>query len=275
MTRSVVEKVMPDKPQLKKRVLVFSLVDSAGLSPERREQITDKFAKLLADSPHLLVFQPTEEMETSQFAKAIKMGIAAPPKLIKKAQDLHMNALITWRLAPVDDMEKRTGIWPLRRSRLIYDVSLVVNVVDVSVGVLYMSRQESEKMSFPADEGEFRDQQEIIEEVLERNIPRVLKEQSSAVKKELAREPWSGRILSVEKNTLTINAGSDVGITPGQTFSVFAKGESIESGDGKTVSILGREIGAIKVTDVTADRSKAVPLNEAGFLAGQLIKLKR
>ena len=56
-TRSLVKKITPHSPLLKKRVMVAPLIDQAGIGPERTARIDDDFVELLKKSPHLLIFR--------------------------------------------------------------------------------------------------------------------------------------------------------------------------------------------------------------------------
>ncbi|MBW1798654.1 MAG: hypothetical protein JRJ21_09695 [Deltaproteobacteria bacterium] len=117
-----------------------------------------------------------------------------------------------------------------------------------------------------------QDQGQIIDRVLKEAMPRILKRQRKAVTKGLAKEPWSGRILSVENNTMMINAGSEVGVNSGQEFTVFAQGETIPCKDGKSLKILGKKVGKIKATSIMERHSLAVPVGEGAFSEGQVVR---
>ena len=69
-----------------------------------------------------------------------------------------------------------------------------------------------------------------------------------------------------------INAGSEVGVEPGQEFNVFAEGETITCNDGKSLKILGKKLGKIKVTSIMEKHSLAVPVGKGEFLEGQIVR---
>jgi hypothetical protein len=65
----------------------------------------------------------------------------------------------------------------------------------------------------------------------------------------------------------------DVGLRPDVYFSVFARGDSISSGQGKVFGLLGEKVGEIKVISVENDHSLAIPTEGGPFSAGQIIKM--
>jgi hypothetical protein len=272
--KAVAEKILPTKSGLKKRVMVLPLVDDARLGSGRAAETTASLIKLLRKSPYFLVYQAPESVPLPKRDKHIKLSILTNPELIKRAEDLDINTLISGTINPIEITEKKTAFWtwPFRKALKSYEVSVVIFVIDVQDGTIYMINHESVEMTFRVDKLKDQDQGKIIDRVLERAMPRILKRQSKAVTRGLAREPWSGRILSIENNSIMINAGSEVGVKPGQEFTVFAQGETIACKEGKSLKILGKRLGKIKVTSSMERHSLAVPVGEGEFSEGQVVK---
>ena len=271
-TRSIVKKITPNSPSLKKRVMVAPLIDQAGIGPERTARIDADFVELLRISPHLLIFRTDKDIYRAAGIKTSEFGIVTPPELIKRARDSGMNALIVMVLNPLEVTSRKTGIWPFRDTSRIIEISMLVNVVDTTSGCLYSTSLESEKMAFLIDELPGRDENEVIDQILEEKMPRILKHQSSAVIKNIVEQPWTGKILTVDNGTIKINAGKDVGVRPDQVFSVFAFGETVVCQAGRSFDPLGKKIGEIKTTSVMEKNSLAVPVAEGAFMAGQIIR---
>ena len=270
-TRSVVKKITPNRPSLKKRVMVAPLIDQAGIGPERTARIDADFVGLLRISPHLLIFRTEKDIYRAAGIKTSEFGIIASPELIKRARDSGMNTLIVMVLNPLEATSRKTGIWPFRDTSRIIEISMLVNVVDTTSGCLYSTSLESEEMAFLIDELPGRDKNEIIDQIIEEKMPRILKHQSSAAIKNIVEQPWTGKILTVDNGTIKINAGKDVGVRQGQVFTVFAVGEKIVCQEGRSFYLLGKKIGKIKTTSVMEKTSLAVPVAEGAFMAGQVI----
>lgn len=271
-TRSVIKKITPNSPSLKKRVMVAPLIDQAGIGPERTARIDADFVGLLRISPHLLIFRTEKDIYRAAGIKKSEFGIIAPPELIKRARDSGMNALIVMVLNPLEATSRKTGIWPFRDTSRIVEISMLVNVVDTTSGCLYSTSLESEEMAFLLDELPGRDENEVIDQIIEEKMSRILKHQSSAVIKNIVEQPWTGKILTVDNGTIKINAGKDVGVGPDQIFTVFASGETIVCQAGRSFYLLGKKIGEIKTTSVMGKNSLAVPVAEGAFMAGQVIR---
>jgi hypothetical protein len=271
-TRSVVEKITPNRPSLKKRLLVAPLIDQAGLGPERTARIAADFIELLRKSPHILAFQKDKDISQGTDTKSPEFGIVVPPELVKTARDSGMNALIIIVLSPLETTSGKTGIWPFRDMSRIIEISMLVNMVDTTSGCLYSTRLESEEMAFMIDELPGRDENEVLDQIIAEKMPRILKRQSSAVIKNLMKHPWTGKILSVDNGTIKINGGEDVGVRPDQVFTVFAMGETIVCKSGRSYDLLGKMIGEIKTTSIMEKHSFAVPVAKGSFMAGQVIR---
>ena len=273
-TKSVVQKIKPNKDGLRKRVMVLPLIDLAKVGPGESAQINTIFINLLTKSPHFTLHKAPQDMPLPERAQSPETCIATYPEVLQKAEDLGMNALISGVINPIETTTKKTGIWPFRSSSKIYEISLVMNIVDVTTRTLLLTQLESEKTALRSDEVQGQDEKKIIDQVLEKKVPRILKRQASAVNRVMVDEPWSGKILSIENNSILFNAGNDVGIRPGQVFTVFAQGESISCKSGRSVDLLGKKIGEIKATSVMEKHSIAVPMVEAAFLPGQIIRFR-
>ena len=76
-------------------------------------------------------------------------------------------------------------------------------------------------MKFPLEEDGFQDDVRERQEALETLLPRIAKRQANAVSKELRERPWIGTILSAGESGVFISGGRDVGILPGQVFTVY------------------------------------------------------
>jgi len=270
--KTVVDKIVTRTPDLKKRVMIAPLVDQAEFGSERTTQIGKNFVERLRKSPHLLLYQDSQGIHSGRDSKSPEYGIVIPPELVKRAQDLGMNALIIAVLNPLEATSRKTGIWPFREMSRIIEISMTVNIVDTVSGCLYLTQLDSEEMDFLIDELPGRDENEVIDQIIEAKMPRILKRQSSAAIKNLIKQPWTGQILSVENGMIKINGGKDVGIRPDQSFAVFARGESITCSAGRSFDIIGKKIGKIKTTAIMENHSLAEPVGEGLFLAGQTIR---
>jgi hypothetical protein len=268
--KSFVHKVGPGGFGLKKRVMFLPIIDLSNVEKGLTSHMTADLVERLKKSPQLLLYEP------SKVPGALRktppgFGIAAQPELLKKAEDLDMNAIISGVLNPIEITSKKTGIWPFRKSRWFFKVSMIVNVIDVIRKTILLSHLESRDVPFSLGEAQSQSEKELVDQALKESLPRILKRQASSIIESLEEKPWTGKILGIDNGTIKINAGEDIGLKPGHCFEVFARGESIPSVEGRVFFLLGKKIGEIKASKVMGKYSLAVPVKEGQFLAGQVI----
>ncbi len=275
-TRSVFERFRTEGDTLSKKVMALPLTDVGGLGERWTAEAQREFYELLGRSPRIsLHFQGSEENPGATGVTPVEYGIITSPEMIRKARAQGMNAVIAGALNPVEVTKKKAGIWPFRRKVVAYQVSMVVNVVDVNRGYLSLTSLERGEITFPLEEDGFQDVSREREEALESVLPKIVKRQANAVSKELKENPWTGRILSVAESGVTIGGGRDAGILPGQVFTVYPGAEPIATKEGRAIYPLGKAVGTIKVEEVMPDRSRAVGSEGGPFVEGQLVRPKR
>ncbi len=268
---SVAGTILPDKPGLKKRVMVLSLIDYSGLAPGLGERVAADFSERLARSDEIVVFRPKNKEEWSIRNKSPRFGIVNDPELVKKAAGLNMNALITGVFDVIKTKTKKTGIWPFRKSWNVYEVLTVINVIDPMTGTLLLSKSESGEFLTHSNPGSMGNK-ELVEQLFDNALPRVLKKEASLVCEKLEKSPWTGKILAVENDTIKINAGKDVGVDTGCRFEVFERGDAIPSQSGMVYVPVGKKRGEIRVTSVMDTYSLAKPVTKGIFCENQTIR---
>ena len=273
--KSVYRTVRPEKGGLKKRVLLLPVLDRAGLGDAKMAQITDALMERLKEDEHLLVQKGSNPRPSARRARSPEFGVVVDPALIKNADALGMNVLITSVVNPFELNSRKIGIWPFRLMRHHVEVSLLINAFDVIDGTLFLTHLEARKIKISGDDLEVEgNPQKIDEEKLEKALSRIVEDQAETITEGLREQPWRGKVVSAEGETITINAGTDVGLTNDVVFEVFDMGEAIRSASGRTFYLMGQKVGEIKTVNVMQSQASAVPLGEGQFRAGQIIKVK-
>lgn len=272
LPQSWADKILPDQPNLKKRVMVFPLVDQAGLGREIAHQYSQHFYHLLKECPNLLVSEPPDGMFSSLSMESPQYGVVTNSRLVDFAQGLGMNNLIIGVLNPVETSTRKTGIWPFDDWKRIYVISMAMNVVDTASKTLLMSHLESKEIAISLEEAEEMDEKAFLDEASAESYPEIIKKQVETLVRELHRQPWTGTILAVEDDAIMINAGREVGLEPGKLFEVFAPGKSILSGSGRTIHLFGEKIGVIKVNSLMETHALAEPLSGGPFKPKQFVR---
>jgi len=288
-TKSVYKKIMPSKPLLKKRVMVISPLDQAGLGAPKVKALMADFITLLKGDGNFLIHQPAKTIPASVKTRPSKYGIVLNPEMADRAKEMGMDVLITAIVHPYEVHSEKKGIWPFRKVRRELEVSMSFNAVDLTTGTLLLNNLESRKLEIPKTsddldvlriEGQINEETDdpvslINEKELQKAFSKIVKQQASVVAEGLNKDRWSGKILSVDGNSLMINAGSDVGVTTESVFVVFDQGKLIRSPDGRSYHLLGPKIGEIKPLKIMERTASAVPLVGKGFKPGQVIEIKK
>ncbi len=261
-----------DRSGLRKKVLVAPLINMAGLKDEKAIALTEALAGLLKKDSTLIITTLKEFESPQSTTSSAEMGVVTDPALIKKAGDMGMNILVASVLEPLNYTADKGVIWPFNKFTGEYDVSMVVNAVDVTSGTVIFSFRESEIIDMGRVAEEDKKPVPLAEENLDEVISGLQGRHASALLDVLAGRAWRGRITR-DGEKIKVSGGKDVGITVGDVFEVFKNAEPVKPLGGREYYFEGQKEGEIKITDVMEDHSFAAPLGE-GIEDGQIIALK-
>ncbi|HEJ83919.1 MAG TPA: hypothetical protein ENO25_05065 [Desulfobacteraceae bacterium] len=274
--KDVSDKILPGKEAvLKKRVLISPIMNQAGVDDEKIAMLNKRLEEtLVVDSliTRTLSRGPAPsraEMRTPHF------GVIIDPDLVKKAEDMDMNVLITCTLNPFEIETKKSGIWPLHRVKRQVEISISLQAIDVTYGTLFFNGLENRKFKIDKDLSEKEEENwGIDDETLNEEFASILDDLSADLLDALRTLPWSGRIERFDNGTIRVNGGSDIGITEGSILEVYGKREEIRSVSGRSYYFLGPKDGEIRIEKVADHYSQAVPLGEEQFEVGQVVRIK-
>ena len=275
--RSISEIVIPGKEDsLRKRVLVVPVINQAGIKEETATRFTGTFMDLLTKDGRFLVTLLNDVEKSSSNLSSPQYGIVIAPEVVKKAEEMGMDVLITTTLNPFDVQIKKRGIWPFRKMKKEVEISISMNALDITNGTLMLAETETRKIKthYEASEGQ-EDRWKVDNEILDEEVSSILKTHSSKISDALDAQPWTGKIKLADDKTVMINGGKDIGVTEGSIFEVFDKGEPIQSLSGKDYFFLGPKAAEIRAEEVMQEYTLAAPLNNERLEDGQLVRLKR
>ncbi|MFZ0448087.1 MAG: hypothetical protein WAL98_02500 [Desulfatiglandaceae bacterium] len=273
--RSVFKGFTKDDAVLAKRVKVLSFLDQTHLGSHLGETFTAEFISRLRATPLIMLDERPLGLSLQTDLKSPRFGIVTPKAFIQKAQELGLNILITGVLNPIDVTTRRKGFWPFRKNRRFYEVSMVINMVDVNTGALLYTKLGKAEGSVPEDVENIEDKNEFMLGLIRKDMSGIVKKQASNISEILSEKPWAGKILAVDGKDIRIGGGKDVGIKTGLVFQVFSRGELIRSQSGESYPVRGRKVGKIEVTSPGEREAMARPLSGGPFEVGQMIRLER
>jgi hypothetical protein len=264
-----------EKAVLTKRTLVAPFENHAGIKQEMVSRIGDRFGDLLRKEDHISVTMLEGFDRSYAVTSSPQYGVVIDQEIVKKAEEIGMDILITATVDTFDVVTKKGGLWPFRRMKKQVTISVSMNVLDIINGTLVRAETENRKikMAFKGPEDQY-ETWEVDYNILDEELSSILEDQLSGVSEALGSIPWTGKIKLTDNNNVMINGGKDVGITEGSVFEVFEKSEPIQSLSGKEYFFLGAKQGEIRAEEVKSEYTIAVPLNNEILEDGQLVRLK-
>jgi hypothetical protein len=274
--KSITELVIPGKGDgFRKRILVVSVINRAGIKEEEARRITSSFAELLRENKDFLVNllydvgTQDSELSSSQY------GIVIDPAIVTKAESMGVDMLITATLDPFDIKTKKSGIWPFRKMKKQIDISMSMNLIDITYGTIILTDTKTTRIKANYDAAEGEDNKwNVNYEILDKKLYSILDDFASEISDSLDSYSWTGKIVLREDRTI-INGGKDIGVTGGSIFEVFDKGAPIRSSEGKDYFYLGPKVAEVRADEVMDSYTVVVPVNNEQLIEGQLVRLKR
>jgi len=236
----------------------FSQGLSEYLRQECREALMDETAGAIMKSPPRLASGPID---------GFSLAMVGRPRGV--------NYFVIGSLADVRFLDEKTGFWLWKQTRYRLRAALRLEIVDSASGTKAVDESLWEESI--VDEMKYEELKEAGAIPLTEIAPisgRLLREAGQKTCEVLRSQPWRGFITAVDRNRLTLSAGSAVGLTPGSVLDVFGKGRVVENKDGQRFLSPGEKIGEARVESVAADRAEAVLNQPAPDATGGSVRLR-
>jgi hypothetical protein len=274
--KSITELVIPGKGDgFRKRILVVSVINRAGIKEEEARRITSSFAELLRENKDFLVNLLYDVGTQGSDLSSSQYGIVIDPAIVTKAESMGVDMLITATLDPFDIKTKKSGIWPFRKMKKQIDISMSMNLIDITYGTIILTDTKTTRIKANYDAAEGEDNKwNVNYEILHKKLYSIMDDFASEISDSLDSYSWTGKIVLREDRTI-INGGKDIGVTGGSIFEVFDKGAPIRSVEGKDYFYLGPKVAEVRADEVMDSYTVVVPVNNEQLIEGQLVRLKR
>lgn len=255
--------ILPDeKPVLKKKILVTPVINRAGISDSLAEEMRQECVSYLSKNKYLDVITLKKWNENEPEFVQKQYGAVINPAYAKKAGEMGMNIVAACVIHPVEITQKRTGIWPFRKDSRIALLSISINAVDTVNGTLVVYKDESKNINLGRinkdDDAKFVPDYNMLKD----EMSSLIKELCSTLTERLEKVRWQSKV-TIEGDSIIINAGKDIGINDNTVFELYKKGEPLESFSGKEYFVFGKKIGESRVKSVSADRA-VLAVNASG-----------
>ncbi|MEA3361173.1 MAG: hypothetical protein U9R17_17440 [Thermodesulfobacteriota bacterium] len=259
----------------RKRVMVMPANNLTNLSLDESTDISSDLTRALKNTGLFNIYHQNESKKYNFLNPENTSNL----EFFKPFSDMGMNVIIFTTLHPIEKTNVRSGIWPFRKKSQKFTVIVNIDLFDVYRETVMLSKEIIRDITLPLEdltgiEGNLLDA-ENKKSVLRKCLPAILKKSVKAICHSLNNKIWEGKIASVDKKTITINAGRDAGLKTGAVLVVFEKGELITAFKGKVYELTGKEVGKIKIVQLKQRYSLAEPIAGTDFKPGQVIRVKQ
>ncbi|MCU0601568.1 MAG: hypothetical protein MUC33_02745 [Desulfobacterales bacterium] len=274
-SRKVVDAITPGGSGLKKTVVLIGI---EGRAEPGQAGFDTHFRQALSE--HL-----RKECREALLDETVGAIVKSPPRLASGQIDgfslamvgrpRGVNFFVIGSLTDARFLDEKTGFWLWKKTRYRLRVALRLEIVDSASGTKAFDESLWEESI--VDEMRYEELKEAGGIPLSEMAPvtgRLLQEAGLKTCEVLRSQPWRGFVTAVDRNRLTLSAGSGVGLTPGSVLEVFDKGRVVENKDGQRFLSPGEKIGEARVESVAADRAEAVLDQAAPAAAGGTVRLR-
>lgn len=189
-------------------------------------------------------------------------------------RQLGLNAIITGSLDDIGILDELRGmIW--KDTHHLIQILVSVEAFDTESGSKILDQSFSRKVEIEELDYELmRSEGKMILPDLNETLIDLLAEIGETICWAIEDQPWNGFVIAVEDDTLTLSSGSAAGLAPGDEFDVFDTSRVLKGLSGQRYFVHGQKIGEIKITEVDADKARAVIVTNRGIKAGSSVRVK-
>ena len=189
-------------------------------------------------------------------------------------RQLGLNAIITGSLDDIGILDELRGmIW--KDTHHLIQILVSIEVFDTESGSKILDESFSRKVEIEELDYELmRSEGKMILPDLNETLTDLLGEIGETICWAIEDQAWSGFVIAVEDDTLTLSAGSDAGLAPGDAFDVYDTSRVLEGLSGQRFFVRGQKIGEIKITEVEADKARAAIVTNRGIKPGSSVRVK-
>jgi len=253
----------------RKRIGILALTNTTAFTSD---QITAPFMKHFLEGlksevskAHLLMPNDAPNAPFLSNPPRLDNGDIEVFSLCAQARQAGINAVVSPMIIDIRTSKKNTGAWFFRDVSYILQIQTAAAAYDtitgarISLGILTEKIDISEQQSQQIING----QETKIDALVD--VAREMGDQLAEQLGEAIEESrWASTIVSIENGRCGIPAGSEVGIKPGDRFSVLEVGDVLTGLNDQQFIVPGVKIGDITIEQVTDQDAFGAP--ESGSL---------
>lgn len=201
-------------------------------------------------------------------------GVLNNMAIAQTGRSLGMGAVITGRLANISGFEREKGFWLFKEKQHYERIMIQVDMYATETGAKILSEAYSQEIEISDTE-----YQALAKGSVE-NSPQVM-EAFREIAEDIAHDvcdilndmPWIGFVTRVEKNIVTLSAGSDAGLVPGRRLELYNSDRIFQTPKGTRFFVPGTKTGEIEITAVETSRARATLLPDSNARPGYTVRI--
>jgi hypothetical protein len=189
-------------------------------------------------------------------------------------RQLGLNAIITGSLDDISILDELRGmIW--KDTHHLIQILVSVEIFDTESGSKILDQSFTRKVEIEELDYELmRSEGKLIMPDLNQTLTDLLGEIGETICWAIEDQAWSGFVITVEDDTLTLSAGSAVGLAPGDEFDVYDTSRVLKGLSGQQYFVRGQKIGEIRIIEVDTDKARATIVTNRGIQPGSSVRVK-
>jgi len=194
--------------------------------------------------------------------------------IAQSGRSLGMGAVITGRLANISGFEREKGFWLFKENQHYERIMIQVEMYATETGAKILSEAYSREIEISDTEfqalanGSVENSPQVMEAFQD-----IAEDIADDVCNILNEMPWIGFVTRVEKNIVTLSAGSDAGLVPGRRLELYNSDRIFQTPKGTRFFVPGAKTGEIEITAVEANRARAILLPESNAKPGYTVRI--
>ncbi len=258
--------------EIAQRVLWLGVLDLAGYGPEAGQAIESGVLSRLERAKGITLVKKDElrRYSLNYDEKSGRFQIPRELKIISDQEGAKIAAQVI--LTDPSNEVRRSGIWPLRKTRLFISVNIRAVVMDLLTETVLLNEVTKKEIPFYYDPLS-EDDPSIYQEAFEKATKHLIKGLSTDIISAVQEFSWLTYITGVDGQQIEIPVGRLSGIKVGMLFNSYEKAEELRAYDGRVYPIFGKKTGTLRVREVFENKSYLEIVSGSNFSKGQILRL--